>query len=91
MTKRTDIFHTPDGQPPENYQPRFTGEMMKCIMCGQEQQSDPDVESGWTCVEMDGSFFYVCPREIPKPGLRYKERYTAAWERIFRRIYYLGK
>lgn len=43
----------------------FTGEMMKCEICGREQQSNPRIESGWfrfdfifaNCVK----YFYICP------------------------------
>ena len=33
---------------------RFTGETMLCVMCGKQQQSTPDMESDWRCIEIDG-------------------------------------
>jgi len=50
---------------PETSTP-FQGEMMRCEVCGSEQKSNPEVESNWTCVELDGEWgsllLYVCPK-----------------------------
>lgn len=37
----------------------FQGEMMTCIMSGETKRSDPNFESGWDCIEIDGSRYYV--------------------------------
>ncbi|MCA0453392.1 MAG: hypothetical protein LCI00_05415 [Chloroflexi bacterium] len=39
----------------------FQGEMMTCVMCKKEQQSDPKVESNWTAIQADEQVFYICP------------------------------
>lgn len=39
----------------------FMGEMMVCRQCGKQQQSDPEVESGWTTIDLDERRFYFCP------------------------------
>lgn len=46
---------------------KFTGEMMTCAICGKMQRSHPDIESGWTGIELDDSFFYVCTDHLGKP------------------------
>jgi len=43
----------------------FQGERMTCVMCGRSRMSDPKVESGWTCIEIDKRLFYVCPVCFP--------------------------
>ena len=39
----------------------FVGEMMTCHFCQQQQQSDPNIESGWYALQLDNVPFYVCP------------------------------
>jgi hypothetical protein len=63
---------------------KFQGEMMTCVMCGKEEKSDPKVESGWTCVEVDGKGYYVCPAEIPVDGI--KQQYEIAYRKILTKI-----
>jgi len=42
----------------------FMGEVMTCYLCGRSKQSDPNVESGWWCVMVDGRFLrYYCDKE----------------------------
>jgi len=54
---------------------------MKCALCGKQEKSNPDVESGWRGIEMDGVFFYVCPNELPPNGSTAKE-YKKAYTRV---------
>jgi hypothetical protein len=42
----------------------FRGEMMTCAICGKQKQSDIQVESGWTVMELDSKAHYVCPDEL---------------------------
>ena len=37
----------------------FNGEMMICIMSGEKKRSNPNVESGWDCLVLDGKSYYV--------------------------------
>lgn len=40
----------------------FQGEMMICVMCDRHQFSDPNIESGWTAISVDGELLeYYCP------------------------------
>lgn len=39
----------------------FTGRMMKCVKCGWKFQSQPNLESMWTTVEIDGHLSDYCP------------------------------
>ena len=64
---------------------RFQGEKMTCVVCGTTQWSDPAVETGWDCVEVDGVGYYVCPEER-KAAKEGRETYEAAYERILRKI-----
>lgn len=47
----------------------FSGEMMRCGVCGREQQSDPNVESGWTRFQADDEVGYMCAQTCLPPGL----------------------
>ena len=64
---------------------RFQGEKMTCVVCGTTQWSDPAVETGWDCVEVDGVGHYVCPEE------RKGRTAAEAYERILRKILEMGK
>lgn len=59
----------------------FQGELMVCCMCGAKEQSRPDVENGWRCIECDGRPYYVCPKHLPPDG-------SPAWKfkKAYRRI-----
>ena len=37
----------------------FSGELMICIMSGEKKRSNPNVESGWDCLVLDGKSYYV--------------------------------
>lgn len=39
----------------------FQGEMMRCLSCGAKQESDPNVESGWTLISVDQHKGHFCP------------------------------
>jgi hypothetical protein len=63
----------------------FQGELMTCVMCDKQQQSDPAVESGWTRVEADGVGYYVCPAELPGASGT-KQQFADAYDRILGKI-----
>lgn len=63
----------------------FMGEMMECCMCGKTQQSDPNIESGWTVLEVDNEPFYVCPKHLGKIHWTAKQ-HQKAYEKVLRRI-----
>lgn len=50
--KRKRISTEGFGRPVTNI---FQGEMMTCAICDKQQQSDPNIESGWTAIQVDGS------------------------------------
>ena len=59
----------------------FQGETMACRLCAATHRSDPEVESGWTLIELDGRGYYVCPTHFPD-GLAT----TRAWSRAYQRV-----
>lgn len=63
----------------------FMGELMHCCVCDFEKISDPQVQSGWTCLSVDGVRYYVCVGCVPaaREGTKQFER---AWGRIFKVI-----
>lgn len=60
----------------------FQGEMMECALCGRRQRSDPDVESGWTLIELEDDHYYVCTRHLNSQIKDYEKR----WEKILRKL-----
>lgn len=42
----------------------FTGEMMKCELCGKQEQSDVREAKGWRCITLDGVPVYICRNEV---------------------------
>jgi hypothetical protein len=64
---------------------RFQGELMRCIMCGKQQRSNPKKESDWTCIEQDGRFYYICPKELAAAH-QGKEKYDRAYQRFMLKI-----
>lgn len=40
----------------------FTGEQMQCFQCQFQQQSHPEIESGWFAVVVDGNRHQLCPK-----------------------------
>ncbi len=63
----------------------FSGELMTCSICNKEQQSDPEVESGWTYLELDGYGFYVCDKHLGKEHWTAKQ-HQKAYERVLRNL-----
>lgn len=55
----------------------FAGQLMRCIVCDRQQQSDPTVESEWRCIQIENDLFYACPNEFPPSGSEqdFKEAY----------------
>lgn len=43
----------------------FMGEEMTCVMCGCVHKSDPNLQSQWRLLQLDGYRFYVCPKHFP--------------------------
>lgn len=61
----------------------FMGTAMKCILCDKELVSDPNVESNWTCFELDDkSRYYTCPDCLQQNAGSIEERYKLAFEKI---------
>lgn len=76
-----------DAPPPKFFQ----GEMMHCVMCDREQQSDPKVTSDWTVLEMDQQPFYCCPDCLQKNAKDIASRYQAVIEKILSLIQTKGR
>ena len=36
------------------------GEWMHCFKCRAKEKSDPDTESGWTTITLNGASYYFC-------------------------------
>jgi hypothetical protein len=64
----------------------FRGELMRCVVCGAEEQSSPEVESQWRCVVVDEERFYVCPNEFPSDELGTREEFKEAYLKVMKRI-----
>jgi len=62
----------------------FQGELMKCVLCGKEQKSDPNIHSDWRVVEVDGRRFYACREEFPADGAT-EEQFYQAYKRFMER------
>jgi hypothetical protein len=62
----------------------FQGEMMTCGVCGKQQQSDPNVNSDWRLLELDGEKFYACTDHFPPDEGATQKDYAAAYESILR-------
>jgi hypothetical protein len=67
--------------------PLFKGETMTCVMCGKIEQSKPDTESNWRCLELNGKMHYVCPKHFPKDGASAKA-FQKAYLKIFQKLGY---
>lgn len=63
----------------------FTGEMMICSICKKKEQSDPNVESGWTLIELDGYRFYVCPKHLGNRSWT-SEQHTKAYIKVLTKL-----
>jgi hypothetical protein len=50
---------------PHNFIP-FSGELMRCELCGREEKSEMRVSKGWRCLTLDGHAIYICPDEIAR-------------------------
>ena len=57
--------------------------VMKCVMCGKEQESDPNIESNWTCFEINSdSRYYCCPDCLQNNAGSIQERYELVMLKI---------
>jgi len=54
----------------------FMGEMMTCHKCGRQVKSDPQVESNWTAIQLEGKVYYICPVCFGNAG----SDMSAGWE-----------
>lgn len=82
MSKHRAIYG--DGKPEHN---PFQGELMKCVMCGREERSDPGVESEWRAIEWGDDLYYACPDEFPPdkyPSIVFELAYSKIFSAIAR-------
>jgi hypothetical protein len=63
----------------------FSGEVMVCVVCGAQRQSDVQVESNWRCVIVDGERFYACPNEFPPDGAG-REEFREAYKLVLTKV-----
>lgn len=59
----------------------FMGEMMRCVVCGRQERSNPRISSNWRMLQIDKHSFYVCPDELPEEGAsstEYRKAYQIA-------------
>lgn len=63
----------------------FQGELMTCCMCGKQQQSDPDQNSDWRIVQVNGQQHYVCTDHFP-PDDADAGAFSEAYQKILRHI-----
>lgn len=68
----------------------FAGELMKCVVCGREQESDPNAQTDWRAIEVNGVLHYVCASEFP-PNWASAKRFEAAYRRVFAAIAAMAK
>ena len=64
----------------------FMGELMTCVMCGKQEQSDPKVKSDWRTVEPDGVRYYVCPDHFPPDETGTREQFRQAYIAVFKKV-----
>jgi len=58
----------------------FMGELMRCEICGREQQSTAGRTAGWRALELnDRKRTYFCPAEFP-PDTATAQEFKAAYE-----------
>lgn len=60
----------------------FQGEMMTCDLCGRQERSDPQVESGWTVVELNDGHFYICTRHLNSETKDFEK----TWRKIVKKL-----
>lgn len=81
--RRPPLYRSqPDLEPARDY---FRGELMTCVLCGRQEQSDPAVESQWRVMEADGVGCYACPAETPPDGAsseEFKRAYVRFGEKV---------
>lgn len=59
------------------------GGTMTCVVCGKEHESDPNVESNWTCFEINSTErYYCCPDCLQDNAGSIEERYQVAMMKI---------
>lgn len=55
---------------------------MKCVICGAEKQSDPNVSSDWRAVDINGKRFFACKAEFPLDGIGTTKAFEAAYNKF---------
>jgi len=60
----------------------FQNEEMVCIMSGRRQKANPNIESGWDCIQLDEKFYYVSKQWREKS---YKKRGIPATQEMMMR------
>lgn len=63
----------------------FQGEEMQCCMCSKKQMSDPNVESNWTLIQLDGFAVYVCPACLQDSPQAKRGHYKTVYAKVVRR------
>lgn len=48
--------------------PLFHDELMTCLACLDTQHANPDIESGWNYITIEGKGFYICPQCWNQPS-----------------------
>lgn len=69
---------------PQSHPNAFSGQLMHCIVCDTEQQSDPAAPSNWRALQLDDLLYYVCPNHLPLDGAS-QETFHFAWQAILTR------
>lgn len=59
---------------------------MACSLCPTRQQSDPNVESNWRYIQLDGQGYYVCPKHFPSDETATREQYRDAYLAVLRAL-----
>jgi hypothetical protein len=82
--KRQYAFNIGDPTHLPRYKP-FQGELMHCLICGEEEQSSPGKETQWRAIEWGNRLFYFCPDEFP-PDDASSTEFERAYIRAFAHI-----
>jgi|GEM_PF-3203169 len=64
----------------------FQGELMVCALCDAQERSNPETNTGWRALELEGKRFYVCARHFPPDGSPAAE-FTVAYAAVLLALY----
>ena len=67
---------------------RFKGELMRCMMCSREQESNPNSRSQWTYLQEKGEAFgaYVCPGCLQESEQAKRGHIATVYQKVIRRF-----